>query len=222
MRGDGRPFGVLLVEVDVDGELAELTAHMSKDLQVGNQQSPSVPTASVATTEAITSGAAGGVVRRTGTPAPLPPIHPGLELDPLEHRGWRAFLHKHAVVARLLEADLMTRNGLPLAEFDVLFQLALSDGHRLRMNELADRVLLSRAGITRLVDRLVADGLVVRMKCASDARGAFASLTDRGLARLEEARPAHLAAVKRYFLGTFSRTELETLADLMERSIPLD
>jgi DNA-binding MarR family transcriptional regulator len=195
---------------------------VSKDLQVGHRQSPSAPTAPFATAAAIVSASTGGVALGTGTPALLAPIHPGVELDPLEHRGWRAFLHKHALVARLLETDLITRNGLPLAEFDVLFQLALSDGHRLRMNELADRVLLSRAGITRLVDRLVADGLVVRMKCASDARGAFASLTDHGLARLEEARPAHLAAVKRYFLGTFSRAELETLTELMERSVPLD
>jgi DNA-binding MarR family transcriptional regulator len=194
---------------------------MSKDLQVGNQQSPSATTVPVATAAAIASAAAGGIAL-TATSATLPPIHPGVELDPLEHRAWRAFLHKHALVARLLEADLMARSDLPLAEFDVLFQLALSEGHRLRMNELADRVLLSRAGITRLVDRLVADDLVVRMKCASDARGAFASLTDKGLARLEEARPSHLAAVKRYFLGSFSRAELDALADLMERSVPLD
>jgi DNA-binding MarR family transcriptional regulator len=194
---------------------------MSKDLQVGNQQSPSATTVPVATAAAIASATAGGI-ELTATSATLPSIHPGVELDPLEHRAWRSFLHKHALVARLLEADLMARSDLPLAEFDVLFQLALTEGRRLRMNELADRVLLSRAGITRLVDRLVADGLVIRMKCASDARGAFASLTDKGLARLEEARPAHLTAVKRFFLGSFSRAELEALADLMERSVPLD
>ena len=116
----------------------------------------------------------------------------------------------------------MAHSDMALAEFDVLFQLALSDGGRLRMNELADRVVLSRAGVTRLVDRLVADGLVTRMKCASDARGAFAVLTDRGRARFDAARPGHFEAVKRHFLGTFSRRELETMADLMERSVPLD
>ena len=166
--------------------------------------------------------AARGLALADGRPAGLPAIDPGPELDPLEHRAWRAFLHKHAMVTRLLEADLTARSHLPLAEFDVLFQLALSEGQRLRMNELADRVLLSRAGITRLVDRLVADGLVVRLKCASDARGAFAALTDSGRQRLEETRPAHLAAVKRYFVGSFGRAELETLADLMERRVPLD
>jgi DNA-binding MarR family transcriptional regulator len=155
------------------------------------------------------------------TVAPAP-IDPSSELDDLERRAWRAFLTRHAKVARILETDLVARSAMPLAEFDVLFQLAQTDGHRLRMNELANRVLLSRAGITRLIDRLVADGLVARLKCDSDARGSFAVLTDRGLTRLDEARPGHLAAVKRYFVESFTRPELETLAELMERSVPTD
>jgi len=146
-------------------------------------------------------------------------IAPGPELDELEHAAWRAFLRSHARVARRLEADLVASNDLPLAEFDVLFQLALEPGYRLRMNELADRVLLSRAGITRLVDRLVADGLVDRLKCASDARGAYAVLTERGQAKLQQARPGHMAGVRRYFLSSFSRAELGTLAELLTRSV---
>jgi DNA-binding MarR family transcriptional regulator len=125
-------------------------------------------------------------------------------------------------VARRLEADLIARSDLPLAEYDVLLQLALADGLRLRMNELADRVVLSRAGITRLVDRLTADGLVTRLKCASDARGYFAVLTSGGMARLLDATPGHLAAVRRHFLESFTAPELETLAELLERSRPLD
>ncbi len=153
-----------------------------------------------------------------GTGPAEQPIAPGTELDDLEHAAWRAFLRTHARVARRLEADLMASGKLPLAEFDVLFQLALAPGHRLRMNELADRVLLSRAGITRLVDRLVADGLVARLKCASDARGAYAVLTDEGRSRLDEARPGHMAGVRRYFLASFSRSELAILAELLARS----
>jgi DNA-binding MarR family transcriptional regulator len=145
------------------------------------------------------------------------PVAPGPELDELEHTVWRAFLRSHAQVAKRLEADLVASSDLPLAEFDVLFQLALAPSHRLRMNELADRVLLSRAGITRLVDRLVADGLVARVKCASDARGAYAVLTDLGVARFDEARPGHMAGVRRYFLDSFSRPELATLAELLAR-----
>jgi DNA-binding MarR family transcriptional regulator len=195
---------------------------MSKDLQVGNFDDPLV--SPVATAGATAGPASRGSLvsspAEVTVPATAPPIGPSPELDGLQQRAWRAFLHRHAIVARALELDLMTRSDLPLAEFDVMFQLALTEGHRLRMNELADRVVLSRAGITRLVDRLVADGLVARVKCASDARGAFAVLTERGLARLEAARPGHLVAVKRSFLASFSRTELETLAELMERDAP--
>ena len=149
-------------------------------------------------------------------------VDPDTELDEVELRAWRAFLVAHAQVARRLESDLLVSHDLPLAEFDVLFQLGLAEGHRLRMNELADRVVLSRAGMTRLVDRLVADGLVARMKCDSDARGAYAVLTERGHTRLDEARPGHFAAVRRLFLAAFDRPELENLAGLLERGIPSD
>jgi DNA-binding MarR family transcriptional regulator len=167
-----------------------------------------------------------GTVASDGAPAvdraERAAVDPTPELDALEHRAWRGFLLAHARVARRLEADLVARDDMQLAEFDVLMQLAMADGQRLRMNELADRVVLSRAGITRLVDRLVADGLVERLKCASDARGAFAVLTDGGHARLGETRPAHFAAVRRNFLEAFTRPELEALADLLDRPFPLD
>jgi DNA-binding MarR family transcriptional regulator len=161
--------------------------------------------------------------RRAATAAPaLVDLDPTTQLDELEHRAWRSFLVAHARVARRLETDLMVNSDLPLAEFDVLFQLDLAEGRRLRMNELASRVVLSRAGMTRLVDRLVADGLVARLKCASDARGAYAVMTERGRERLDAARPGHFAAVRRFFIAAFTRPELEDLADLMERSFPVD
>jgi DNA-binding MarR family transcriptional regulator len=140
-------------------------------------------------------------------------------LDALEFRAWTAFLRAHARVTRRLEADLMSVSNLPLAEYDVLVQLATAEGRQLRMHELADRVILSRAGITRLVDRLVADGLVERAKCGLDARGSYAVLTAAGLARLRAASPGHLASVRRDFLDAFSRSELERLAELLERTI---
>jgi DNA-binding MarR family transcriptional regulator len=152
------------------------------------------------------------------TRADLPEVIFAAPLDPMERRAWRTFLQTHARVTRRLEADLIARNDLPLAEFDVLFQLASADGSRLRMAELADRVLLSRAGITRLVDRLVADGLVGRVRCESDARGFYAVLTDHGKARLDDATPGHLESIRRTFLEHFDRSELELLAGLLERA----
>ncbi len=147
------------------------------------------------------------------------PADAGLgRLDPKELRAWRAFLTAHALVSRRLEAELIERSGLPLAEYDVLVQLANADGRRLRMHELADRVLLSRGGLTRLVDRLVAEGLVERQRCGADARGAFAVLTACGDDKLREAGPCHLAAVKRFFIGHFSPEEQDRLTELLERT----
>jgi DNA-binding MarR family transcriptional regulator len=159
------------------------------------------------------------VATSTATPSgnPIPDITD--ILDPLERRAWRAYVVSHARLVHRLEAGLLARSGLPLAEFDVLHQLSVATDQRLRMNELADRVLLSRAGITRLVDRLVEDGLVARAKCPSDARGSFAVLTPAGRKRVEDARPEHLADVRRFFLDHFTREELETLADLFDREI---
>jgi DNA-binding MarR family transcriptional regulator len=138
-------------------------------------------------------------------------------LDETAMRAWRAFLKSHALVVRGLEAELQTGHELPLAEYDVLVQLALAGDRMLRMRELADRVVLSRGGITRLVDRLVADGLVRRQKCGDDARGAWAVLTEDGLERVRSASPCHLAAVKRLFVDAFDQGELDALASLLER-----
>ena len=114
--------------------------------------------------------------------------------------AWRAFLVAQALLARRLDDELHSRHGLSLAEYDALAQLAEAPERRLRMNELADRVLLSRSGVTRLVDRLVAAGLVRRDQCLTDARGAWAVLTEAGLERLRRASRTHLRGVIRHFL----------------------
>ena len=91
--------------------------------------------------------------------------------------AWRGFLRAHAHVIRRLESELEYEQSMPLANYDVLVQLAEAPDHSLRMSELASSVLLSRSGLTRLVDRLERGGLLARESCASDARGAFAKLT---------------------------------------------
>ena len=147
-------------------------------------------------------------------------LDPGeLRLDPGELRAWIAFLRAHAAVTRALESDLAARAGMSLADYEVLVQLANAPKRRLRMSELADRALLSRSGITRLVDRLVQDGLVAREHCPSDARGAFAVLTDAGLDRLREATPVHLEGVRRLFLEPLAVEDLERVAVLLERIV---
>ena len=129
--------------------------------------------------------------------------------------AWRAFLQSHARITRRLDEELQAAHGLSLAEYDALLQIAHAPGRRVRMNVLANRVLLSRSGITRLVDRLEAAGSVERVACSSDARGQEAVLTKSGLERLRTAGGTHLDGVRRYFLERFDAADL----DAIERSL---
>lgn len=114
--------------------------------------------------------------------------------------AWRAFIHANARLLRRLDEELQAAHGLSLAEYDALLQLVNAPDRRLRMSVLAERVLLSRSGITRLVDRLEASGMVARSACVTDARGAEAALTPAGLERLRAASRTHLDGVQRYFM----------------------
>ncbi|MEO9138409.1 MAG: MarR family transcriptional regulator [Jatrophihabitans sp.] len=132
---------------------------------------------------------------------------------------WRSFLLSHAIVIRELERELAT-TGLPLPWYDVLLQLVEAPGHRLRMAELAQRVLLSRSGLTRLVDRLQAEGFVRREPASEDARGTFTVLTRAGFEALRAAAPVHLLGVRNHWLAHYSDAELRTLGELLARVTP--
>jgi DNA-binding MarR family transcriptional regulator len=134
-----------------------------------------------------------------------------------ELRAWRSFLGAHARVMRCLEAELLAEQRLSLVSYDVLVQLAEAPGRRLRMAELADRVLLSRSGVTRLVDRLERAGLVARQRVTGDGRGVIAELTPAGLDRLRNASGTHLAGVARHFVARFDPQELSDLGELCGR-----
>ena len=131
-------------------------------------------------------------------------------------RAWIAFLRAYSTVTRRLEAELHAERDLSLAEYDALVQLAIADDQRLRMSELADRVVLSRSGVTRLVDRLVTAGLVARVPCKEDARVAWASLTEAGLACLREASPVHLRGVERHFLAQIPDADRDAMVRALE------
>jgi DNA-binding MarR family transcriptional regulator len=131
--------------------------------------------------------------------------------------AWRWFLRAHATLTRTLESELVAEQALSLAAYDVLVQLAEAPGRRLRMTELADAVLLSRSGITRLVDRLERDGLVTRSRVAGDGRGVAASLTDAGVDRLRTAARTHLAGVRRHFAERLDEADLAALERITRR-----
>ena len=140
-------------------------------------------------------------------------------LSVAEQAAWRSFLRAHATVVRRLEAELVAEHDLPLASYDVLVQLSEAPDHRLRMTELADRVLLSRSGLTRLADRLERDGLLVRRACPSDARGTLAVLTEAGLERLHEAWPTHLRGVEEHVTGRLTADEVVQLSVLLGKLV---
>ena len=131
--------------------------------------------------------------------------------------AWSAFLRAHARVVRDLERELQAEQRMALTDYDVLVQLANAGEHRLRMSELADRLLLSRSGATRLVDRLVAQGLIERMTCDDDRRGQWASLTAAGYERLRQASPIHLRGVAEHFLDRLSADDLVALERALSR-----
>lgn len=138
-------------------------------------------------------------------------------LDDRELRAWRGLLRVHASLSKALDHQLDREHGLPLMSYEVLLYLADADGEKMRMCDLASSVLLSRSGLTRLVDRLERDGLLVRESCASDARGAFAKLTPAGHEKLAAARVTHLAGVRSLFLEHLSPEEQEVLGGVWER-----
>jgi DNA-binding MarR family transcriptional regulator len=144
----------------------------------------------------------------------------GVELEPRELAAWRGLLRVHAALVKALDAELVSEHDLPLTSYEVLITLQAAPGHRCRMAELADRVLLSRSGMTRLVDRLEREGLLERDTCSSDGRGCFAVLTPAGEELLARARPTHLAGVRERFLRHFGDDELGAMAAWWERVLP--
>jgi DNA-binding MarR family transcriptional regulator len=141
-------------------------------------------------------------------------------LDDRELRAWRGLLRVHASLSKALDQRLEREHGLPLTSYEVLLYLAEAEGQKMRMCDLASSVILSRSGLTRLVDRLEREGLLVRESCASDARGAFAKLTPAGHEKLAAARATQLAGVRSLFLDHLTPEELDVLGDVWARVLP--
>jgi DNA-binding MarR family transcriptional regulator len=132
---------------------------------------------------------------------------------------WRLFLEAHAAVVDRLGHELEAGCRLQLTWYDVLLQLSQAPRRRLRMRDLADAVLLSRSGLTRLVDRMEAAGLVCREAHASDGRGADAVLTPAGRAALRRAAPLHLRGVQTHFTGHLSEHDVGCLRAALGRVV---
>ena len=135
---------------------------------------------------------------------------------------WATLLRAHAAVVRRLEDHLSQTNGLPLPWYDVLLELEHAPGRRLRMQDLGNRAVLSRSRVSRIVDELVAAGLVVREPDPDDRRGAFAVLTPVGRSRMRRAAPAYLRGIDEHFTSHLSDRELSMMRAACERLIEAD
>ncbi len=149
--------------------------------------------------------------------SPVEPVDRPPEPHDQRLAPWRAFLLAHARVVRRLDEELRAEHDLTIGEYDALVTIAGAPERRIRMRQLADEVVLSKSGVTRLIDRLVDDGLVERSACLSDARGAEAVLTEGGLARLRSASRTHLRGIHEHFLAILGADELDALERTMSQ-----
>jgi DNA-binding MarR family transcriptional regulator len=131
--------------------------------------------------------------------------------------AWKLFLRGHSAVTRQMDADLIASHGLTLSDYEVLLRLAQAPDRRMRRVDLADGVLLTQSGITRLLAGLEQAGWVCRASCETDRRVVYAELTDSGYEKLRAAAKTHLEGIRALFASRFSMDELEVLASLLGR-----
>ena len=132
-------------------------------------------------------------------------------------RAWQALLHAHHDIEQALDRELREAHGITFGEYDVLLRLGRAPDRALRMSELAERVLLSPSGVTRLVDRLTARGLLERRTDPDDARVALASLTTEGSRLLRRAARTHLRGIREHFTGRLTEAQLRDVAEGLEQ-----
>jgi DNA-binding MarR family transcriptional regulator len=142
-------------------------------------------------------------------PGPSPLIR---WLSQSEQGVWRSLLSVQRRLEDRLDQDLRAAHGLSLNDYEVLVHLSEAAQHALRMSDLADRLLLSRSGLTRRIDGLVREGLVERRVCPSDGRGLLAQLTPAGSERLRQAAPTHVGGVRRYLIDVIGCGRLDGVA----------
>jgi DNA-binding MarR family transcriptional regulator len=156
-------------------------------------------------------------------PATVPDIDAATgPFSPSELAAWRGTLEAHARVTQALDAQMRSEHGLSVSSYEVLMFLADAPDRRLRMSEIAERVLLSRSGLTRLVDRLAELGDVTRCAADGDGRGMYAELTAAGATKLDAARRTHREGVRRFFLERLSTTDQIVLGDIWTRFLATD
>ena len=134
-----------------------------------------------------------------------------------EQNAWGGFLSTYAKLNRIIEEDLQAHSHITHVEFEVLLRLSWNESHRMRIQDLAAQSLLTRSGVSRVVERLEKAGLVIREEAPEDRRGAYAVLTDEGVERFRVAAEKHGACVRENFLGKFNEDELKVMGEFWKR-----
>jgi DNA-binding MarR family transcriptional regulator len=137
------------------------------------------------------------------------------KLDELHLAAWRNFITAHARLIARIDQELADAGCVPLHWYDVLIELAEAPGRRLRMSDLARKVVLSRSGLTRLVDKLEANGLLSREPAPTDGRGAYAVLTEAGRASLRQAWPVYARGIQAHFAAYLSDDEARIYSEAL-------
>jgi DNA-binding MarR family transcriptional regulator len=139
------------------------------------------------------------------------------ELTKYEARAWTGLLRAHAALVRNVDGELRAAHGLSLSWYDVICEVASAREGRIRMKELAGRVMLTPAGLSGVVDRLERANLVERRPCEGDARGTYAVVTSEGLRQLQRAERTHRNAVRHHYTSRFDHAELELVGSVWDR-----
>ncbi len=134
-----------------------------------------------------------------------------------EQSAWGGFLGSYAKLNRIIEEDLQAHSHITHVEFEVLLRLSWSENHRMRIQDLAAESILTRSGVSRVVERLEKAGLVIREEAPEDRRGAYAILTEAGAERYQIAAQKHSECVRKNFTSKFSQAELETMGAFWKR-----
>jgi DNA-binding MarR family transcriptional regulator len=137
-------------------------------------------------------------------------------LSEAEMDAWQALLHAHHQITRVLDAELRQSHGLTWAEYDVLLRLARATGRKLTMTELANRIMISPSGLTRVVDGLERKGFVKRTRSDDDARVVGAALTDAGRDKVKRAAQTHLRGIREHFTSRLSDAQLRAVASALQ------
>lgn len=142
---------------------------------------------------------------------------PKAQIDNIRLAAWRNFITAHANLIDLIDRELKAADCLPLHWYDVLIELVEAPENRLRLSELAQRVVLSRSGLTRLVDKLETAGLLHRQATPDDRRGAFAVLTEEGKDAVRKSWPVYAKGIKTHFVPYVTENEAQVLQDVFAR-----